>query len=82
LDDYAGSVIDIEAAGKVPRDKPFISRSDARAEIFSICKATLSNGWIKEERPLRGRVASGTFPRILRARTLPAYGDPFGNGLG
>ena len=35
LDDHAGSVIRIEADGKVPQANPFVGRSDARAEIFS-----------------------------------------------
>ena len=35
LDDHAGSVIRIEANGKVPQDNPFVGRSDARAEIYA-----------------------------------------------
>jgi len=35
LDDHAGSVIRIFDDGKVPPDNPFVSRADARPEIFS-----------------------------------------------
>jgi aldose sugar dehydrogenase len=36
LDDHAGSVVRIEADGRVPPDNPFVGRSGARPEIFSL----------------------------------------------
>lgn len=35
LDDHAGSVIRINADGSIPADNPFVSRKDARPDIFS-----------------------------------------------
>ena len=35
LDDHAGSVIRLNEGGSVPKDNPFLNRSDARPELFS-----------------------------------------------
>jgi glucose/arabinose dehydrogenase len=35
LDDHAGSVIRLNEDGSVPKDNPFVSRRDARPELFS-----------------------------------------------
>jgi aldose sugar dehydrogenase len=35
LDDHAGSVIRLNEDGSVPKDNPFINRSDARPELFT-----------------------------------------------
>jgi glucose/arabinose dehydrogenase len=36
LDDHAGSVVRLEADGRVPPDNPFVGRPGARPEIFSL----------------------------------------------
>ncbi|MEN8213632.1 MAG: PQQ-dependent sugar dehydrogenase, partial [Pseudomonadota bacterium] len=89
LDDHAGSIIRLHDDGSIPRDNPFVSRSDALPEIYSYghrnaqgiaLHPRTGDVWIHEHGPQGGDELNIIRPGANYGWPVITYGVNYGTG--
>ncbi|MEN8214639.1 MAG: PQQ-dependent sugar dehydrogenase, partial [Pseudomonadota bacterium] len=89
LDDHAGSIIRLHEDGSIPRDNPFVSRSDALPEIYSYghrnaqgiaLHPRTGDVWIHEHGPQGGDELNIIRPGANYGWPVITYGVNYGTG--